>query len=189
MNMTRQSFFRPAAVSWRTVAAALLALVTALPAHASFLQGETLAKVANVIAIVVLIVVPVVAIVVFWMVHVLPEKVAHKRQHPQTEAIQVLCLLSLVFGGLLWPLAWLWAYSKPVLYKMAYGTDKAEHHAADAAAQEGAKPHVMREDVARLRTDLERLLAQGGAPGELAAIRDQLAALEPRLAAKAEEAR
>jgi hypothetical protein len=27
----------------------------------------------------------------------------------------------------LWPLAWLWAYSKPVMYKMAYGTDRVEH--------------------------------------------------------------
>ena len=58
------------------------------------------------------------------MVHVLPEKIAHKRHHPQFEAIRTLCLLSLVFGGLLWPIAWLWAYTKPVGYKMAYGTDK-----------------------------------------------------------------
>ena len=63
-------------------------------------------------------------IVLFWMVHVLPEKIAHKRHHPQLEAIRTLCLLSLVFGGLLWPLAWLWAYTKPVGYKLAYGTDK-----------------------------------------------------------------
>jgi len=169
--------------------ASLAALLAALPAQASFLHGETLAKAANVLAIVVIIIVPIVGIVIFWMVHVLPEKIAHKRQHPQTEAIQVLCLLSLVFGGLLWPLAWLWAYSKPVLYKLAYGTDKAEHHAADAAAHEGAQPLVMREDVARLRTDLEKLMTQGGAPGELAAIRDQLAALEPRLAARTGEVR
>ena len=38
----------------------------------------------------------------------------------------MLCLLSLAFGGLLWPLAWLWAYTKPVLHKMAYGTDIVE---------------------------------------------------------------
>jgi hypothetical protein len=25
---------------------------------------------------------------------------------------------------LLWPIAWLWAYTKPVMYKLAYGTDK-----------------------------------------------------------------
>ena len=56
------------------------------------------------------------------------EKVAEKRKHPQAKAIQCLCILSLVFGGLLWPLAWLWAYSKPVMYKLAYGTDVADEH-------------------------------------------------------------
>ena len=65
----------------------------------------------------VLIFVPIGAIVLFWMVHVLPEKIAHKRHHPQRDAIQTLCLLSLVFGGLLWPIAWLWAYTKPVAYQ------------------------------------------------------------------------
>ena len=72
---------------------------------------------------------PVIAITVFWLVHILPEKIAEKRHHPQAAAIKTLCLLSLFFGGLLWPLAWLWAYSKPVLYKMAYGVDavKPEH--------------------------------------------------------------
>ena len=53
----------------------------------------------------------------------MPEKIAEKRHHPQKDAIHTLCLLSLAFGGLLWPLAWLWAYTKPVLHKMAYGTD------------------------------------------------------------------
>ena len=188
MNMTRHSSVRATLVSWRAAAVALLALVAAFPAHASFMQGETLAKAANVIAIIVLIVVPIVAVVVFWLVHVLPEKIAHKRHHPQTEAIQVLCLLSLVFGGLLWPLAWLWAYTKPVLYKMAYGTDKAPDAQASAPTP-GTETGVLRADVARLRTDLEKLMAQGGAPRELSAIRDQLAALEPRLAAGPEEAR
>jgi len=188
-NLSRQSFFRAAAVRWRTAAAALLALVSAVPAHASFMQGETLAKAANVIAIVVLIVVPIVVIVVFWLVHVLPEKIAHKRHHPQQEAIQVLCLLSLVFGGLLWPLAWLWAYTKPVLHKMAYGTDKHEDYYTKLAATDGEGATHLHEDVSRLRADLEKLLSRGGAPEELSEIRDQLAALEPRLAARAEEAR
>ena len=92
--------------------------------------GEALDTVANVLAWVVLIVVPIVGIAVFWLVHILPEKVAEKKRHPQAKAIQVLCLLSLVFGGLLWPLAWLWAYSKPVMYKMAYGTDVSDDHGA-----------------------------------------------------------
>ena len=187
--MTRNPLSDAASVRGRALATALAALLVSGPACASMFQGETLAKVANVIAIIVLVVVPIVAIVVFWLVHVLPEKIAHKRRHPQTEAIQVLCLLSLVFGGMLWPLAWLWAYSKPVLYRLAYGTDKAEDTHAVPAATGAAEAGVLREDVARLRTDLERLMAQGGAPRELSAIRDQLVAIEPRLAARAEEAR
>ena len=110
----------------RSIALFVLALILLAPAeaYASLLSEEAEDKLATFIAIAVLFVVPVVLIVLFWMVHILPEKIAHKRHHPQFEAIRTLCLLSLVFGGLLWPLAWLWAYSKPVMYKMAYGTDK-----------------------------------------------------------------
>jgi len=93
-------------------------------AQAAFLQGEALDTAANIMSWVVLVVAPTVAIAVFWLVHILPEKIAEKRHHPQAKAIQTLCLLSLFFGGMLWPLAWLWAYSKPVLYKLAYGTDR-----------------------------------------------------------------
>jgi CBS domain containing-hemolysin-like protein len=167
---------------------ALAALLAAPAARASFLSGDALATAASYIAIFVIVVVPIVLVVLFWMVHVLPEKIAHKRRHPQTEAIQVLCLLSLVFGGLLWPFAWLWAYTKPVLYKMAYGTDKA-HDPADEAGRPASPPDGLREDVRRLRSDLDRLATRPDAPAELQAIRDQLAALEPRLQARAEEAR
>jgi CBS domain containing-hemolysin-like protein len=102
----------------------------ALPsrAHASFLHGETLDTVANAIAWFAFILVPIVLVAVFLLIHILPEKVAEKRHHPQLGAIKCLCLLSLVFGGLLWPLAWLWAYSKPVFHKMAYGTDSDDSH-------------------------------------------------------------
>ena len=108
---------------------AAIALV-ALPsrAHGSLFHGETLDAIANGISWVVLIVAPIIGIAVFWLVHILPEKIAEKKRHPQTKAIQCLCLLSLCFGGLLWPLAWLWAYTKPVLHKLAYGTDVDESH-------------------------------------------------------------
>jgi hypothetical protein len=84
---------------------------------------------ADYLAIFVLFFVPALLIYLFWMVHILPEKIAERRGHPQADAIKTLCLLSLVFGGLLWPIAWLWAFSKPVLYKIAYGTDVVHHHA------------------------------------------------------------
>ena len=168
--------------------ASLAALLAAGPAHAVHGSPETVDKVADILTWVVIIIVPIVGITVFWLVHILPEKFAHKRHHPQTEAIQVLCLLSLVFGGLLWPIAWLWAFSKPVLYKMAYGTDKVEGH-AEGEAKPAVTARELHQDVARLRADLERIASREGAPGELAEIRDRLAALEPRLVARVEEAR
>src|SRR5688572_31919472 len=119
---------RPA--RWSAAAALLLACTSA---RASFLSGEALDTFADILALVVLFVVPVVVIVLFWLVHVLPEKIAHKRHHPQVEGITTLCLLSLVFGGLLWPLAWLWAYTKPVAYRAAYGTDKNEAYFREMA--------------------------------------------------------
>jgi Protein of unknown function (DUF3302) len=108
------------------IAFALLALPSR--AHASFLHGETLDTVAGVIAWFAFIIVPPVLIGVFLLVHILPEKIAEKKHHPQLGAIKCLCLLSLCFGGLLWPIAWLWAYTKPVLHKMAYGTDVDDSH-------------------------------------------------------------
>jgi CBS domain containing-hemolysin-like protein len=143
---------------------ALAALLAAPAAQASMFKGETLDAVANGVAWVVLIVVPVVVLSVFWLVHILPEKVAEKRRHPQAKAIQVLCLLSLVFGGLLWPLAWLWAYSKPVLYKMAYGTDVADD-LHDASPEESVAidgPEATRAEIDRLRVQLASLEARLG---------------------------
>ncbi len=75
----------------------------------------------------VLIVAPIVGIVVFWLLHIIPEKIAEKKHHPQAKAIQALCLLSLVFGGLRWPVAMLWALTRPVLHKAAYGYDRIRH--------------------------------------------------------------
>ena len=88
---------------WHTLAMLLLPLLLPVTAHASIFQGETLDKVADAMTWVVLIVAPTVAIGVFLLIHILPEKIAEKKGHPQTKAIQCLCLLSLAFGGMLWP--------------------------------------------------------------------------------------
>src|SRR5262245_34710366 len=122
--------------------ALLIALASmALPshAHASLFHGETLDAIANGISWVVLVIGPIIGIAVFWMVHILPEKIAEKKRHPQAKAIQCVCLLSLCFGGILWPLAWLWAYTKPVLHKMAYGTEVGEPHGHEGEVSEEQK--------------------------------------------------
>ena len=146
---------------------------------ASFLSPELEDSLATGIALFVIFVVPAVLVALFWMVHILPEKIAHKRHHPQFEAIRTLCLLSLVFGGLLWPIAWIWAYSKPVLHKMAYGTDTASHEVDEegSAWDEGHKP--ARE---ALHERLARLEAAGVPADDLNAIRADIAALEVRAA-------
>ena len=162
----------------RSVVLFALALILLAPteAHASLLSEEAEDALAKYIALFVLFVVPVVFITLFWMVHVLPEKIAHKRHHPQFEAIRTLCLLSLVFGGLLWPLAWIWAYSKPVMHKLAYGTDKhvpdEEYPGETDAAPAGEG----------LRERLARLEAKGLSEADLKTLRADLDALETKMA-------
>ena len=122
-------------------------------AHASLFEGETLDKVAEGLSWAVMFLVPAVGITVFWLLHIMPEKVAEKRKHPQAKAIQCLCLLSLFFGGLLWPIAWLWAYSKPVLYKMAYGKDEVDHHPPPEPTPEPPAAPVVAETKANVKKE------------------------------------
>ena len=164
--------------------AAVAFLLAPSLARAALFSGEALDTVADWVAIVVLIVVPAVVIVVFWLIHILPEKIAEKRHHPQKAAINTLCLLSLFFGGLLWPLAWLWAYTRPIGYRMAYGTDKHEDYFTEraAVAKEDGLPTA---EIDHLREELDAMAARGTLPPELKTLRDDLDALR---AAKANEA-
>jgi CBS domain containing-hemolysin-like protein len=156
-NVDIQSIAKARRCSWGRFGPAIAFAVLALPtqAHASLFQGETLDAVANAISWAVLVIGPIIGIAIFWLVHILPEKIAHKKMHPQTRAIQCLCLLSLCFGGLLWPIAWLWAYTKPVLHKMAYGTDVDEslgHHGEEMSKEEN--------EIEKLRARLAELEAK-----------------------------
>ncbi|HKC42912.1 MAG TPA: DUF3302 domain-containing protein [Burkholderiales bacterium] len=151
-----------------------LAILGTAPAQASFLSGDLLDTAADWLALFVIFVVPCVVIVLFWIVHVLPEKIAHKRHHPQRDAIQTLCLLSLVFGGLLWPIAWLWAFTKPVAYRVAYGTDRHEDY-YDEMAEKHRAGELLREEIVHLREDLEAMEARGALPPKLRALKDELA--------------
>jgi len=158
-------------------ALATAALSVTAVAHASLFKGEALDTAANVLSWFVLIVMPPVAIGLFWMVHVLPQKAAEKRQHPQKEAIHVLCLLSLVFGGLLWPIAWLWAYSRPTVHAMAHGTERHEDYFTEQAelAEAGELPVAQ---IAMLRAELDGLEMRGFLKPEMREARDRLKRVE-----------
>jgi CBS domain containing-hemolysin-like protein len=169
----------PAAAARLAVALAACALPMA--AHASFLPPELMDTAATYLAWFILIFVPIAGIALFWLVHILPEKIAHKRHHPQRDAIQTLCLLSLVFGGLLWPIAWLWAYTRPVGYRLAYGTDKHEDyfHEMDEKLKAGELPEA---ELDHLREQLDSIATKGALPPKLKALRDALAGLDAEAA-------
>ena len=178
MKAVRNSRILRGATGGITGALAVAGLATSGSARASFLPLEVMDPVAMGIAWFVLIVVPIGAIVLFWMVHVLPEKIAHKRHHPQRDAIQTLCLLSLVFGGLLWPLAWLWAYTKPVAYRGAYGTEKHEDYFREMG-EKALAGELSEDEVAQLRDELDAMAARGTLPVSLRLLRKEVAAAGP----------
>ena len=77
---------------------------------------------------------------------------------------------------MLWPIAWLWAYTKPVGYKLAYGTDKHPDYYKEHGLPEPESP------TADIRQRMAALEEHGVPASELDAIRADLAALESRLA-------
>jgi len=177
--------------SLRRLAAQLpgaLAILVPCAAHASFLSGDALDTAADVMAWVVMVVVPIGAIVLFWLIHVLPEKIAHKRHHPQLDAIKTLCLLSLLFGGLLWPLAWLWAYTRPTAYKLAYGTEKHDDYYVEMGEKAKAGELVGHE-MAHLRDELDAMAAKGHLPPGLRKLRQELDSLRAPPATAADSTR
>jgi CBS domain containing-hemolysin-like protein len=161
-------------------------MLCAIPPRAHAMTGPLADTIADVLAVVVLILVPIAGVYLFWKLHVLPEVIAEKRHHPQKDAIKTLCILSLFFGGLLWPIAWLWAYTKPTLYKLAYGTDKHEDFHKESAEHKEPPPAAAQEELARIREQIEQLSKKmGDDAADLEslrkALRKELAQLESRL--------
>jgi hypothetical protein len=158
------------------IALAAAALTAPGLAHASFLSGDALDSFANVLSWFILVVMPFAAIGIFWYVHILPEVIAEKRHHPQKDSIKTLCILSLFFGGLLWPIAWLWAYTRPVGFRAAYGTEKHEDYFVEVGekVRMGA---LASEELAHLRGELAAMAAKGNLPPPLRQLMNDIDAL------------
>ncbi|HUL81318.1 MAG TPA: DUF3302 domain-containing protein [Gammaproteobacteria bacterium] len=165
----------------------LLAIGLAAAGPCSAEGSEFVDSAANFLAVFIIILVPIGGIVLFWLVHILPEKFAEKRHHPQLAAIKVLCLLSLIFGGLLWPLAWLWAFTKPVMHQLAYGRDKHddyyEKHGLPMPV--GDETEALRAELGRVQQEIAELEKRGDLPTALQALRERLAELEAATAPEA----
>jgi Protein of unknown function (DUF3302) len=59
----------------------------------------------------------------------LPGQLAQKWNHPQARAINAMSWIGIATGGLLWPIAFIWAFTTPVGSKSAVKED----HAGDSA--------------------------------------------------------
>ena len=66
----------------------------------------------DIFALFVLAVLLLTAIAVIGVLGALPGRIAHARAHPQADAIAVGGWLGLLFGGVLWPLVMIWAYTR-----------------------------------------------------------------------------
>ena len=73
-----------------------------------------------------------------------PGRIAKTRQHPQAEAITIGSWVCLLFGGVMWPLMLIWAYTKP------------------STPSQQADTTMLAQKVALLQTRLEALERQKG---------------------------
>src|ERR1700737_4490543 len=54
----------------------------------------------------------------------LPGQLAHKWNHPQASAINAMSWIGIATGGLLWPVAFIWAFTTPFDKKSAVEDDR-----------------------------------------------------------------
>ena len=67
----------------------------------------------DIFALIILLVLAVVVVGIWVALGMLPGKIARSRNHPQAEAINVAGWWGVITMGLLLPLAYIWAYTKP----------------------------------------------------------------------------
>ena len=158
------------------VAVAVAGLAMPSAAHASFLPPEMMDTAATYLAWFIIIVIPIGGIVLFWLVHVLPEKIAEKRHHPQrTPSTRCACCrwCSAACCGRSpgcgrtrsrWPTG-------------RYGTEKHDdyYHEMGEKAQAG---ELLENELAHLREELDAMDAKGTLTAELKTLRRDLAAAQ-----------
>jgi hypothetical protein len=82
----------------------------------------------------------------------------------------------------LWPLAWLWAYIKPIGYRAAYGTDKHDDYYLEMAGR-ARGGELVGEEIEHLRRELDAMAEKGTLPAQLVTLRGELDALHAASAA------
>ena len=81
----------------------------------------------DIIAFAVFAILLVAGVIIVVLLGQLPGQIAQKRGHPQAAAINVTGWLGLVTGGVLWLVAMIWAFMKPVAIVASGSADKEEN--------------------------------------------------------------
>jgi len=71
----------------------------------------------DVFAFVVFAVLIIVGVIIVVSLGKLPGQLARKWGHPQASAINAMSWIGIATGGILWPIAFVWAFVKPVVGK------------------------------------------------------------------------
>jgi hypothetical protein len=68
----------------------------------------------DIFALIVLTVLALVALAAWVVLAMLPGRIARSRGHPQADAINAGGWLGAMLGGVLWPIFFVWAFTKPI---------------------------------------------------------------------------
>lgn len=78
----------------------------------------------DILAFIVFAVLIAVAVILVVLLGQLPGRIAQKRGHPQAAAINVAGWLGLATLGILWPIAFIWAFLKPISFTTTKQEDR-----------------------------------------------------------------
>lgn len=94
-------------------------------------------KLLDYFALIVLVVLFAAAIAIWVVLGMMPGKIARSRNHPQADAINVCGWWGVLTMGILCPLAFIWAYSRPI--NVVATKPKDDSGECDDASEEGAE--------------------------------------------------
>jgi hypothetical protein len=92
----------------------------------------------DIFALIILLVL-LIAVVAIWVIlGMMPGRIARQRNHPQADAINVCGWWGVLTLGILLPLAYIWAYTKPIARPISTGSGADDSTSTvDATAPEG----------------------------------------------------
>ena len=94
----------------------------------------------DIFSLIVLLILVIAAVAIWAILGIMPGRIAKQRNHPQAEAINVCGWWGVLTLGILLPLAYIWAYTKPIAKPIATESKTDDVTSTDEAkASEGGR--------------------------------------------------